>query len=257
MSDVESEAGAIVIVGGGYAGAQLCAGLAAAGRGLLHLHERLVNVAALRRAADALRLRTLLESAQRLTVLGGGFIGLEIAASTRALGKAVTVLESAPRPLMRSVSPELAEHVLRTHRDSGIDVRLGVAVGGFEVARDRLQFLEVDGQREPVELLVLGIGAHPEMAWRATPDWNAATASWSTRACAPRTRRSSRSATVPTFRNIVLPDPPAGACGSSRCRTPTTRRARRWPRCSGVRSRMPRRRGSGRSKAPCACRWPA
>ena len=131
-------------------------------RRLPHLHDDLDNVAVLRTAADALRLRTLFDATQRLTVLGGGFIGLEIAATARALGKSVTVLESAPRLLARSVSPEIAEHVLQTHRASGIDVRLGVAVGGFEVEGRRLAALHVEGQREPVELMVLGIGAVPE-----------------------------------------------------------------------------------------------
>ena len=125
-------------------------------------HGELDNVAVLRTAADAQRLRSLFNATQRLTVLGGGFIGLEIAATARALGKQVTVLESAPRLLMRSMSPELSEHVLQTHRASGIDIRLGVAVGGFEVEGRRLAALHVEGQREAVELLVLGIGAVPE-----------------------------------------------------------------------------------------------
>jgi 3-phenylpropionate/trans-cinnamate dioxygenase ferredoxin reductase subunit len=131
-------------------------------RRLPHVPEGLDNVAVLRTAADAQRLRTLLATAQHLTVLGGGFIGLEIAATARAAGKAVTVLEAAPRLLMRSVSPELAEHVLQTHRASGIELRLGVAAGGFEIEGHRLAALTVDGQREPVELMVLGIGAVPE-----------------------------------------------------------------------------------------------
>ena len=131
-------------------------------RRLAHLPEGLINVAVLRTAADAQCLRALISSAKHLTVLGGGFIGLEIAATARAAGKLVTVLEAAPRLLMRSVSPELAEHVLQTHRASGIDLRLGVAAGGFEIEGDRLTALTVDGQREPVELMVLGIGAVPE-----------------------------------------------------------------------------------------------
>lgn len=133
-------------------------------RRLPHLPDTLDNVAVLRTAADAQRLRTLIDAAPRLTVLGGGFIGLEIAATARALGKEVTVLESAPRLLMRSVSPELAEHVLQTHRASGMVIRLGVAVGGFEVEGRRLVALQVEGQREAVELMVLGIGAAPEHA---------------------------------------------------------------------------------------------
>lgn len=128
-------------------------------RQLPGLHADLANVAILRTADDARRLRTLFDAAQRVTLVGGGFIGLEIAATARALGKDVTVLESAPRLLQRSVSPELSAHVLQTHRDAGIDVRLGVAVGGFEVEGDRVAALHVDGRREAVDLLVLGIGS--------------------------------------------------------------------------------------------------
>ncbi|WP_028998187.1 NAD(P)/FAD-dependent oxidoreductase [Azohydromonas australica] len=131
-------------------------------RQLPHLHADLDNVAVLRTAGDAQRLRALLEAAAQVTVLGGGFIGLEVAATARALGKAVTLLESAPRLLMRSVSAELAQHVLDTHRAAGIDVRLGAAVGHFEVEGTRLAALGVDGVRHPVDLLVLGIGAVPQ-----------------------------------------------------------------------------------------------
>ncbi|MBI3367280.1 MAG: FAD-dependent oxidoreductase [Burkholderiales bacterium] len=142
--------------------AHLVLATGARARHLPGLPSDLANVVSLRGAADAQRLRGLLHAAQQVTVLGGGFIGLEIAATARILGKQVSVLESAPRLLTRSVSPELAAHVAQTHRDNGIDLRLGVAVGGFEVAGERLASLTVDGQREPVELLILGIGAAPE-----------------------------------------------------------------------------------------------
>ncbi|WP_077033968.1 NAD(P)/FAD-dependent oxidoreductase [Pelomonas sp. KK5] len=133
-------------------------------RRLSHLPASLSNVLILRSSADALKLRERLQAASSLTVLGGGFIGLEIAATVRAQGKPVTVLESAPRLLARSVSPELAEHVLQTHLASGIDLRLGVTVGEFEIEGDRLVALGVGGVREKVELLVMGIGAMPEHA---------------------------------------------------------------------------------------------
>jgi 3-phenylpropionate/trans-cinnamate dioxygenase ferredoxin reductase subunit len=131
-------------------------------RHLPHLPDGLSNVAVLRSADDATALRRRIGAAEHVTVLGGGFIGLEVAATARALGKAVTVFEAAPRLLMRSLSPEVAEHVLATHRASGIDVRLGVAAGGFEIDGARLAALTVDGVREPVDLMVLGIGAAPE-----------------------------------------------------------------------------------------------
>ena len=143
---------------------QLVLATGARPRRLPHLPSDLDNVVELRSAADARRLRAKLDVASQVTVLGGGFIGLEIAASARGLGKPVTVLESAPRLLLRSVSAELAGHVLQTHRGAGIDIRLGVAVGDFEIDAGRLKLLAVDGVREPVELLVLGIGAVPEHA---------------------------------------------------------------------------------------------
>ncbi|MFT3666749.1 NAD(P)/FAD-dependent oxidoreductase [Piscinibacter sp.] len=135
----------------------------ATARTLPGLPAGLANVAVLRGADDALRLRGLLAAAARVTVLGGGFIGLEIAATANALGKAVTVLEAAPRLLQRSLSPELAAHVLATHRANGIDVRLGVSVSDFVLEGERLAALSVDGVREPIELLVMGIGAAPDM----------------------------------------------------------------------------------------------
>ena len=143
-----------------YAQLVLATGMRA--RRLPSLPEGLANVAVLRSADDAERLRAQLAAAQHLTVLGGGFIGLEIAATARALGKTVTVLESAPRLLARSVSSELAAFVLETHRASGIDMRLGVAVGGFQITGERLNALHVEGVQEGVDLLVLGIGAVPE-----------------------------------------------------------------------------------------------
>jgi 3-phenylpropionate/trans-cinnamate dioxygenase ferredoxin reductase subunit len=146
---------------------QLVLATGARARTIAALPVGLDNVAVLRSAADALRLREQLGGCQRLAVLGGGFIGLEIAASANALGKQVVVFEAAPRLLARSVSPELAEHVLHNHRASGIDLRLGVAVGDFELDAGRVVALSVDGAREPVELLVLGIGAEPAIALAA------------------------------------------------------------------------------------------
>lgn len=131
-------------------------------RRLAGVPEAADNVATLRSAEDAVRLREKLLAASAVTVLGGGFIGLEIAASARGLGKAVTVLEMAPRLLMRSVSEDLSEAVLAFHRAAGIDVRLGVAAPSIESRGDRVTAIVVDGQPVPVDLLVAGIGAVPE-----------------------------------------------------------------------------------------------
>ena len=126
----------------------------------------LLNVHVLRDAAHARSLRTRLNEmvarGQRLTVLGGGFIGLELAASARQLGLDVTVLEVAPRLLGRSVSASLGEHVLAHHRGMGTEVQIGVRIDGFDLQEGRLLSMQVNGNRVAVDELVLGIGAVPE-----------------------------------------------------------------------------------------------
>lgn len=133
---------------------------------LADLPPGLVNVATLRTAADAQALRERLGSMSSLTVVGGGFIGLEFAATARSLGKTVTVVESAPRLLARAVSPAISEHVLKLHRDAGIEIHLGARIAGHELEDGaqgrRLASIDLDGQRHPVDFLLLGIGAEPE-----------------------------------------------------------------------------------------------
>jgi 3-phenylpropionate/trans-cinnamate dioxygenase ferredoxin reductase component len=144
--------------------------LATGGRArlLAGLPPGLANVATLRSVEDALALRDKMTACDTLSVVGGGFIGLEAAATGRALGKRVTVVESAPRLLARAVSPELSDHVLQVHRDAGIDIRLQARIGGFEfeatpaTGSPRLAAIRLNGERHPVDLLLLGIGAEPE-----------------------------------------------------------------------------------------------
>jgi 3-phenylpropionate/trans-cinnamate dioxygenase ferredoxin reductase subunit len=143
---------------------QLVLATGARARQLPQLPAGLANVAVLRNAADALALRAQLGSAKSLTVVGGGFIGLEVAATARALGLAVRVIEAAPRLLARSVSAELAAHILATHQAAGITFELGV--GSVQVAHDGQRLLAVlaGDQRWAVDLLLLGIGAEPDVA---------------------------------------------------------------------------------------------
>ena len=133
-------------------------------RRLPGLPDGLDNVAMLRAVEEAHRLRTQLGAAQDVTVLGGGFIGLEVAATAKALGKTVRVLESAPRLLGRAVSAELSAHVLATHRAAGIDVVLNAKVDGFAIDGTRLAELNFNDTRQAIDLLLLGIGAVPETA---------------------------------------------------------------------------------------------
>ena len=126
----------------------------------------LTNVHVLRNAEHARSLRTRLNemvaAGRHLTVLGGGFIGLEIAASARQLGLEVTVLEVAPRLLGRSVSVQLAEHVLAHHLSMGTKVQIGAHIERYEVLENQLRSIQVNGNRMAIDELILGIGAIPE-----------------------------------------------------------------------------------------------
>ncbi|ANY14586.1 NAD(P)/FAD-dependent oxidoreductase [Bordetella pseudohinzii] len=131
-------------------------------RRLAALEPAPANLHYLRTASDARLLRDALAQASRITVLGGGFIGLEIAATAAALGKQVEVFESQPRLLARSVSPEVSERVAAHLRDAGVVLHLGVSVEGFDLADGRVGALRAGGRSHPVALLIAGIGAVPE-----------------------------------------------------------------------------------------------
>lgn len=131
-------------------------------RRLPQLPSTLENLIYLRNAADATRLREAISAAPAVTILGGGFIGLEIAATASHFGKPVTVFEAASRLLERAVSPEVADHIANVLAEGGVHVHLGACVDDFHVEGNRLVAVTVAGQRHPVELLVVGIGAVPE-----------------------------------------------------------------------------------------------
>lgn len=135
-------------------------------RTLPALGHSLENVRTLRSVADAeaMRARMQREGGGELVVVGGGFVGLEVAATARHLGWQVQVLEAQSRLLARAASPELSAHVLQHHHEMGTQVELGAIVDGFEHDGERLHALQVDGVRREVDLLLLGIGAIPETA---------------------------------------------------------------------------------------------
>lgn len=103
---------------------------------------------------DAAALRARLPTIERIAIVGGGYIGLELALSLHALGKMVLLLEAAPRLLARSASPEVSSHLLATHRAAGIDIMLSVPPSSL--AQHVRNFA--------AEQLIAGIGADAETA---------------------------------------------------------------------------------------------
>lgn len=121
------------------------------------------NVLLLRGAADAHALRVALAGTPSVTVVGGGFIGLEFAAAAHVVGRRVRVIEMASRLLERAVSPVISSYILELHRRAGLDIALNTRIERICRDDERVTALVVDGRDEPVELLVLGIGAEPEV----------------------------------------------------------------------------------------------
>lgn len=121
------------------------------------------GVCYLRSSADARSLRQRLNAARSVVVVGGGFIGLEVAATAALLGKTVTVLEAGPRLMGRAVAPEVSAIMLARHRAAGIDVRLNTALQRFVGFRGELTAVEPTGGGEPIpaDLALVGIGVLP------------------------------------------------------------------------------------------------
>jgi 3-phenylpropionate/trans-cinnamate dioxygenase ferredoxin reductase subunit len=119
-------------------------------------------------SAIATRLAVCLEQTLPVVVIGGGFIGLEVAATARKKGLAVTVLEAAPRLLGRVLAPMLSDWYAQLHRNHGVQLVLGAQIAAIEhdasntVTGVRLN----DGTVYPAGLVVVGVGvsANDELA---------------------------------------------------------------------------------------------
>jgi NADPH-dependent 2,4-dienoyl-CoA reductase/sulfur reductase-like enzyme len=124
------------------------------------------GVHVLRTLDDCLRLGAALRAAGSVVVIGAGFIGLEVAASARALGCAVTAVDVLTRPLARVLPAEIAETVRQLHVKHGVDVRCGVGVA--EVVGSPVEAVVLtDGTRLPADVIVVGIGVAPATDWLA------------------------------------------------------------------------------------------
>jgi 3-phenylpropionate/trans-cinnamate dioxygenase ferredoxin reductase subunit len=119
----------------------------------------------LRTLDHALVLRQRLASARRVVCIGAGVIGLEIAASARALGAEVTVLEAALAPMGRSVSAEGARFIADLHARNGVELHCGVIVRALERAPDRSErVIYGNGESVSADLVVAGIGMERHLA---------------------------------------------------------------------------------------------
>jgi NADPH-dependent 2,4-dienoyl-CoA reductase/sulfur reductase-like enzyme len=114
----------------------------------------------LRSLDDALALKAALAQRPRVAIVGGGFIGCEVAATARRQGLDVTVVDIAPYPMV-PLGPELGARCADMHREHGVDLRLGVGVAKLSATRIEL----TDGTRIDADLVVAALGAVPNSEW--------------------------------------------------------------------------------------------
>src|SRR5437868_2358959 len=122
------------------------------------------NVLTLRSLHDSQAIRESLGRSSRLLLIGAGFIGAEVAASARRLGKEVLVVEALPVPLQRALGREVGEIYARIHRDHGVEVRTGAKVEHWHAEGDRVVGISLsDGKREGADLVLVAVGIEPDL----------------------------------------------------------------------------------------------
>ncbi len=123
------------------------------------------NLHMLRTHADAEAIRGCLRPGMRFVVIGGGYVGLEVAAAAALAGAAVSVLEAQDRLLARVASPELSAFYDAAHRAMGVDIRTGATVSA--VIRDAsgraTGIVLADGRALPADAIVVGVGMLPNV----------------------------------------------------------------------------------------------
>lgn len=119
----------------------------------------------LRTLGDAIALRDAAKAAQHIVVAGMGFIGAEVAASLRSVGKDVTAIEPFTVPLERVLGPQVGASVARLHADHGVRTLMGTSVEAFEGSERVERIVTGDGRRIDADLVVAGVGMVPNIEW--------------------------------------------------------------------------------------------
>lgn len=111
---------------------------------------------------DALKIHDQLREACSVVIVGGGFIGAEVAASARQYGCPVTLLELAPAPMAHALGERIGGLYAELHRQRGVDVRTGVGVAEINGPDSVWEVVTTDGQTIPADLVVVGVGILPD-----------------------------------------------------------------------------------------------
>jgi 3-phenylpropionate/trans-cinnamate dioxygenase ferredoxin reductase component len=154
------------VVGDGFSAGfdRLLLATGASPRRLGMADESGADVAYLRTIEDNRRLREAFGSVDRIVIIGGGWIGLEVASAARNAGVDVTVVEMQDLPLLGVLGPEVAQVFADLHREHDVDLRLGVGVDGIDARSGGTSEVRLaDGTSLAADLVVVGIGVQPEV----------------------------------------------------------------------------------------------
>ncbi|NLS09250.1 oxidoreductase [Nesterenkonia sp. MY13] len=122
----------------------------------------LQGVHGLRTLDDAENLHTALSEAWRVVIVGAGFIGLEVAACANKLGKEVTVLEFADRPMARALTSSASHYVAAAHTETGINLKLGEGIASLQGQHGKVTTaVGSSGEQYPADLVLIGVGVVP------------------------------------------------------------------------------------------------
>lgn len=121
------------------------------------------KVATLRTYADALAIGRIVSRGCEVVVIGGGFIGLEVAASAVSRGASVTVIEAGPRLLTRAVPAPMAELIKAKHERSGVRIETNAKVERIDAKEGRSRIVLADGRKHLADLVLVGIGVVPNV----------------------------------------------------------------------------------------------
>ncbi|QRY65476.1 FAD-dependent oxidoreductase (plasmid) [Ensifer sp. PDNC004] len=119
------------------------------------------RIRTLRTHRDAEEIRRELSLGRKLAIIGGGFIGLELAATARDLGAAVVLIEGLSRILSRGVPQQIAAVVAARHRAEGVDIRCEAQIERIDADENRARIVLAGGETVEADLVVVGIGAVP------------------------------------------------------------------------------------------------
>lgn len=127
------------------------------------------RILTLRNVDDAMRLRPLLAGRRRVVLVGGGFIGLEIAAGAVRRGCTVTVIEARSRLIERAVSSRISAELQRLHSSHGVNVKLGCVITAARQGSMETELSLSDGSTVVADVIIAGVGALPnaELAMEA------------------------------------------------------------------------------------------